>query len=257
MKHWTGRAGWLGPTESAAARAAALATTARLRRWAELLRRFPALAEMRVLDLGGTPAAWQAAPCPPAQVVTLNLRPGPEPPEPWLRSVQGDACDPPAWLRRDRFDLVYSNSVIEHVGGHARRQAFAGTAQAAADRHWVQTPYRYFPIEPHWHCPGFQFLPVPGRVLVSRWWPLGHPRPADRRAALADVCSVELLTATELQGYFPDSALWRDRRGGLTKYIVAIRGQSTLVRIPGRTGAGPDGSTVVVPEGAGRDGAGG
>ncbi len=40
---------------------------------------------------------------------------------------------------------------------------------------WVQTPYRYFPIEPHWIFPGFQFLPLSARTEISRRWPLGNP----------------------------------------------------------------------------------
>lgn len=63
------------------------------------------------------------------------------------------------------FDLVYSNSVIEHVGGHARSCDFAGMVKTLARRHWgVQTPYRYFSIEPHWLFPGLQFLPQSARA---------------------------------------------------------------------------------------------
>lgn len=53
------------------------------------------------------------------------------------------------------------NSPLEHVGGgHERRLRFAESVHALADRHRVQTPYRYFPIKPHWLAPGMQFLPV-------------------------------------------------------------------------------------------------
>ena len=202
---------------------ASLAARARAARWSELLRRFPNLASMRVLDLGGVPRQWTDRPVRPAQVVSVNLEEHPPVPEPWIRAVRGDACDLPPELRAERFDLVYSNSVLEHVGGHARRLAFARTVHAAADRHWIQTPYRYFPVEPHWLFPGFQFLPLRVRVALSHRWPIGHVRSPDRFSSLADVAWVELVGRTEMAGYFPDSDIWSERFGGLTKSLVAIR----------------------------------
>jgi hypothetical protein len=179
---------------------------------------------MRVLDLGGVPAAWQHLPAHPAEVVLVNLEPATEPAPAWMVQVEADACRLPARLRAERFDLVYSNSVLEHVGGHARRQAFAATVHASADRHWVQTPYRYFPIEPHWLFPGFQFVPPAGQVALSQRWPFGHIRSADRHAAVDDVLGVELLGRVQLASYFPTSEIWPERLGGLVKSLVAVRG---------------------------------
>lgn len=200
-----------------------LAARARASRWMELLRRFPDLASMRVLDLGGVPRQWVDHPVRPAQVVSVNLEDHPPVPQSWVVSVRGDACNLPSQLTGERFDLVYSNSVLEHVGGHVRRLAFARTVHAAAAHHWIQTPYRYFPIEPHWLFPGFQFLPAHVRVSLSHRWPLGHVRSPDRSAALVDVTGVELLGRTEMAGYFPDSEIWPERFGGLTKSLVAVR----------------------------------
>ena len=203
-----------------------LAARARTARWEEFLRRFPDLSSMRVLDLGGWPQEWVARPVRPAQVVTVNLEDLPPVPEsePWLVSLYGDACELPDSIRSERFDLVYSNSVLEHVGGHARRLAFAENVHSAADHHWVQTPYRYFPIEPHWVFPAFQFLPMRTRVAVSRRWPIGpSPHTADPDVAFVDVSWVELLGITEMRAYFPDSTIWRERFAGLTKSIVATR----------------------------------
>jgi hypothetical protein len=38
-----------------------------------------------------------------------------------------------------------ATSLIEHVGGQWRRQAFAEAARSLADHHWVQTPYSELP----------------------------------------------------------------------------------------------------------------
>lgn len=203
--------------------AGSLSARARGNRWSELLRRFPDLASMRVLDLGGVPRQWVNRAVRPTQVVTVNLEEHPPASVDWVVPIRGDACGLSAELRRERFDLVYSNSVLEHVGGHARRLAFVDTVHAAAGHHWIQTPYRYFPIEPHWLFPGFQFLPLRARVAVSRRWQLGHIRSKDLSTALSDVAWVELIGLTEMRAYFPDSEIWSERLAGFTKSLVAVR----------------------------------
>ncbi|MEU7003434.1 hypothetical protein [Nonomuraea sp. NPDC046570] len=121
------------------------------------------------------------------------------------------------------IDLVYSNAVIEHVGGHIRRERFADNVRALSPRHWVQVPYRYFPIEPHVLFPGFQFLPVATRRLIISNWPLVHTAPRDRLHALRDAMEVELLSVTEMRYYFPTSRIGYERMGGLIKSIIAVR----------------------------------
>ncbi|MGH9119365.1 MAG: class I SAM-dependent methyltransferase [Acidimicrobiales bacterium] len=197
------------------------ASRARSARWTELHRRFPALADMRVLDLGGLPQFWQAVPVRPTEVTTVNLEPAAVD-EPWHRHVVDDACDPQS-IRHERFDLVVSNSLLEHVGGFSQRQKLGDVIHAAAPRHWVQTPYRYFPVEPHWACPALQFLPVALRAAVVRRWPLGHARTTDHGASVSAVLWIDLLSLTEMRLLFPDSEIWRERALGITKSIVAVR----------------------------------
>lgn len=205
-------------------RPGSLAYRARTRRWAELTRRFPALSEMRVLDLGGTPQAWRLAPVTPAQVVTVNLDRHTVPEDvPGVTAVVADACALPSALAAERFDLVYSNSLLEHVGGHANRLRLAETVHTMSDRHWVQTPYRYFPVEPHWLFPGFQFLPLRARAEVSRRWPFGHIRSTGPGPAVDDVASVELVDITAMRRYFPRSEIWAERILGVPKSLVAVR----------------------------------
>jgi hypothetical protein len=208
---------------------------ARARRFRRLLERFPSLQDMRVVDLGGEAQTWIEAPVRPREVVLLNIpwmarsqqewldETGPG----WIRAVGGDACDPPAELSNDNFDLVFSNSVIEHVGGHQRRAAFAAAVHRLAPHHWVQTPNRYFPIEPHWLFPGFQFLPARARAEVQRRWPVGHfaalRGKQDDRDRMRDVLEVELVSKSELHWYFPDSEVIPERVGPLTKSWIVVR----------------------------------
>jgi hypothetical protein len=195
----------------------------RARRWAWLNAAFPDLRQMSVVDLGGTAGAWLQAPVRPARVHLLNLETPPADLPGWMDSDLADACELPDSVLRGPYDLVVSNSVLEHVGGHERRQRFADAVHRLADLHWVQTPYRYFPVEPHWLFPGFQFLPVAGRTVVARHWPLVHTPPADRAAALRAALGVELVSRTELAYYFPESEIRSERMAGLVKSLIAVK----------------------------------
>jgi Methyltransferase domain len=178
---------------------------------------------MSVIDLGGTASAWMHTPIRPKSVHIVNLERPPTDLPSWLRVEVADACDLPAAIRTGSYDLVFSNSVIEHVGGHAQRQRFAATVHELADRHWVQTPYRYFPVEPHWLFPAGQFLPVKARATVVRRWPLVHTPNIDRDRALREALGVELLSITDLKYYFPDSQIRHDRLAGLVKSLIAVK----------------------------------
>ena len=196
----------------------------RARRWEWLRAAFPQIENMSVIDLGGTAESWQRAPVRPARVHVVNLEPEADADLPsWLRADQGDACNLPSAILGSSYDLVFSNSVIEHVGGHAQRQRFAETVHKLADRHWVQTPYRYFPIEPHWLFPGFQFLPMSARAQISYRWPLAHTRSASVDDGLAEAMSVELLSRAEMSYYFPHAEIQVERLLGAVKSLIAVR----------------------------------
>lgn len=204
-----------------------LGAQARMRRWEVFAGLFPDVEQMRVVDLGGTVESWRRAPVRPREVVVVNLLEPGDADTPGLVPVLGDACRARAVLEDAGvdpvFDLVFSNSLLEHVGGHANRCALAGEVRALAPRHWVQTPYRFFPVEPHWVFPMMQFLPVAARTRVARRWPLVHTRPDSDAEALADVQWTELIGTTELRSYFPESQVVKERMAGLVKSIVAVK----------------------------------
>lgn len=199
-----------------------LSGRARARRWQHLIEAFSSFSEMRVLDLGGTPESWQLAPVRPKALTTVNLEPL-ESSSPQITAIQGDACDLPNSVARDHFDLVFSNSVLEHVGGHVRRQRLVDNIHSLADRHWVQTPYRYFPIEPHWLFPGLQWLPYEARVQISMRWNRGHIRTHTRAEAQDQVDEIDLIGISQMRRYFPSSVIWYERFAGLIKSLVAIQ----------------------------------
>jgi hypothetical protein len=197
-----------------------LSGRARARRWRVFGESFPDIAEMTVLDLGGDVRAWRLAPVRPKHLILLNIFPQ-EVEEPWITPLVGDACEPPADL--PEADLTYSNSVIEHVGGHWRRTQFAEVVHRCR-RYWVQTPARSFPIEPHFMIPWLQHLPRGAQTAVVTKWPLGnYAEVTEKPEALSRLLDIELLSAEEMGFYFPDSELYRERFAGLTKSFVAIK----------------------------------
>ena len=200
-----------------------LGASRRSLRWAWLQATFPKIDSMSVIDLGGTAESWLRAPVRPESVHVVNLDPPPLDIPHWIRADQADACQLPGQIRSGSYDLVYSNSVIEHVGGHTQRMRFADAVHRLADRHWVQTPYRYFPVEPHWLFPGFQFLPLALRAQVARRWPLAHMRSPSQEDGLRGALSVELLSRAEMALYFPDSTLRFERIMSLIKSMIAVK----------------------------------
>jgi hypothetical protein len=130
-----------------------------------------------------------------------------------VTQVQGDGTRMPFGDRE--FGVLFSNSVIEHVPA-ALQPAFAAEVRRVSERYFVQTPNRWFPVEPHYQFPFFQFLPervrrfLNGRFTLG-FQPKGHWEP------------IELLTARQLQRLFPDAVIHRERVLGLTKSLMAVR----------------------------------
>lgn len=197
---------------------------ARARRSEQFLATFPNLAEMDVLDLGGTFSSWERMPVRPRSVTTLNPELMGEFDADWFIAHRGDACEPPPEIEMATFDLVYSNSVIEHVGDEVRRRQFADVVHRVAGRHWIQTPNRAFPIEPHVLFPLHQFLPALPQALVYRYWPLCHTNGKTMDAARALADEIELLTRKEFADLFPKSELINEEfvHGLPPKSLIAV-----------------------------------
>lgn len=197
-----------------------LSARARLRRWYEFERTFPGIADMTVLDLGGDARAWRDAPVRPRRVILANIFEQ-QAEEPWMEAIVADACDPEAEL--PEADLVYSNSVIEHVGGHWRRQRFAAAVRKS-ERYWVQTPNRYFPVEPHFMMPWLQHLPLRAKEALVTHWPVGnYAEMSDRDEIRESAMDIELLSAAEMEHYFPDAEIRREKVLGLSKSLIAVK----------------------------------
>jgi len=185
----------------------------RFARFAELVADLPR--PVRILDVGGVEGFWERMGFPAggaaeARICLLNLEPVPVS-RPGFESRVGDARDL-SQFEDDAFDVVFSNSVIEHVGSFEDQARMAREVRRVGRRYSVQTPNRRFPIEAHTLVPGFQLLPTGLQASLLQRFALGWmPRLPDRERALAEARSLRLLTRAELARLFPDGCLRAER----------------------------------------------
>jgi hypothetical protein len=203
-----------------------LAYHTRRKRLADLLRVIDAAPKpVRILDVGGTHTYWKVMGLADRSDLTftvVNIFPS-EWPDSRFMWIVGDARDL-SQFGDGEFDLVFSNSVIEHVGGYADQQRMAAEIRRVGKRYFVQTPNRYFPIEPHFLFPGFQFFPERTKVFLLKRFRLGwFPKAKTDEEALGYAREITLLSRTEFSQLFPDGRIIDERFAGLVKSFTAVR----------------------------------
>lgn len=180
---------------------------------------------VRIIDVGGTEVFWEqmkVAGLNEFEITLLNTKPqivkysG-------FNSLTGDARNL-SQFNDNQFDVAFSNSVIEHVGSYADQQAMACEMQRVARRLYVQTPNYYFPLEPHFLFPFFQFLPFELKTQLVMRFRLGWlPRVKEKEKA-RDICtSIRLLTKKELKTLFAGARIHNEYFLGLVKSFVVIK----------------------------------
>lgn len=202
-----------------------LSQSFRARRMDRFQSMFHVTERTRVLDVGGSPEIWEVAGVRP-NLTFANLPRALEASSNGARQVGADGCMLP--FRDNAFDVVFSNSVIEHVGGLDKQRKFAAEIARVGRSFWVQTPNRGFPIESHLLLPFVHQLPKAWRpAIVNRftgWELLFHPTASQRQYYLHHFLhELRLLSAADLQSLFPDSELVREKVCGLTKSLIAVR----------------------------------
>jgi hypothetical protein len=183
----------------------------------------------RVIDLGGRADYWrrlfdQAFLAEAGVHVTLvNTEEMAPVDEPMFALVQGDATSVRQYAD-DAFDLVHSNSVVEHVGDWPRMEAFAAETRRLAPTYYVQTPYFWFPVEPHFSAPFFHWRSEQARARAllrrSHGW---FERARDMGEAMRSVQNARLLDRAQMRFLFPDAEIHDERVLGLTKSLIAVR----------------------------------
>ena len=178
---------------------------------------------MRILDVGGTRRVWERIGFADQEgilITILNAVPQISGHKN-IECVVGDACDMPQYRDRE-FDIVFSNSVIEHVGEEVRIKQMADEVRRVGKNYYVQTPNYYFPLEPHFVFPFFQFLPISVRASLLQRFDLAFIRKKPVRAeAEAEVRSINLLTGRQVKRLFPRAHIVQERVFGMTKSFQA------------------------------------
>jgi hypothetical protein len=201
----------------------------RKRRIRRFLDTFKPDKDTRILDVGGLPRFWLDVPI-PSQITLLNIH-GLDDYEasfmtPNQKSVVGNGTQLP--YDNHEFDIVFSNSVIEHVGTDRNQSLFAQEIRRVGKSYWVQTPAKEFFIEPHYFTLFLHWSskPVQKRLLrnFSLWGLLGRPTEATLDFVLAEL---RLMKRSEMNALFPDAEIWVERCMGLPKSYTAIKRELT------------------------------
>jgi Methyltransferase domain len=182
-----------------------------------------------ILDIGGTAGYWATYAnglqwtrlC----ITTVNVTYDDDTSHPDIAAMIGDGRDLGRLFEDQSFDLVHSNSVIEHVGKWNDMIAMSQEVRRVGRFYFVQAPYFWFPIEPHFRLPFFHWLPEPVRCQIVMRRAAGYfERQPDIGHAVSAVQSAVLPDRAQMQYLFPDATIIHEKWHGLTKSLMAIRG---------------------------------
>lgn len=187
----------------------------------ELIRDIPK--PVKILDAGGTENFWvqMGIDSGDVDITLLNT----EPISTTLKNIsyiKGDARD----LSRfgdNEFDVVFSNSVIEHVGRFDEQKKMADEITRTGKKYYVQTPNYYFLVEPHFLFPLFQFLPRGvQRFLVMKFRMGWFEKCKTKKQADEIIDSIHLLSEEQVRKLFPEGKIVKEKLFGLTKSFLII-----------------------------------
>jgi hypothetical protein len=213
------------PTTDLRPLASAISLRFRRRRMARFLREMRVTPETRVLDVGGTPECWRLLERPP-KVTLLNSTSDLERWSAPETQVAGDGRLLP--FRDGAFDIVFSNSVIEHLGTREDQERFALEAARVGRAYWIQTPNRWFPLEQHLLTPFIHWLPRPWQRRLAPRLSLSNSLlsvGASRQKYYIShfLNDIRLIGPRELSRLFPGAKIIRERFLGLSKSLTAVR----------------------------------
>lgn len=174
-----------------------------------------------ILDVGGTINFWEVMGYTDSehQITLLNLIKSPSNYKN-ISSVIGDATNMSEYADK-HFDVVFSNSCIEHLGSYENMKLMAEEIKRVGSKYFIQTPNKYFFIEPHFCFPFYNFLPHVLQIELLTHFKLGWISKRKNRKDASDfIKAIRLLSKKELESLFPDSTLYEEKFLGLTKSFI-------------------------------------
>jgi SAM-dependent methyltransferase len=194
--------------------------TRRLKQFVEM---FPDIKNLSVLDVGGTPLNWDVVVgflgAKPKKLVLANLKVKNSPD---YKIIAGDArCMP---FKDGEFDLVFSNSVIEHVGTPENQRKYASECLRIGKKIYIQTP-KYFFIEPHIVTPFIHWLPRDwvGYYLIRYFTFRGWVSRPSRKQIEEKLPFIRLVSENELKEFFPGCEIITERFLFMPKSFMIIK----------------------------------
>ena len=180
----------------------------------------------KILDIGGDIQYWKNIGWqhPACKIHLLNLYESkvPENETDQFSSSVGNGLS--LEYKKGEVDLIFSNSVIEHVGSYENQQIFANEVRRVSDKYIVQTPSIWFPLEPHSLIPLFQFLPHPIRALLIMTFNINYfPKAKTYKAAIIVSHSTLMFTHKRFKQLFPEAEIQVERFLGIPKSYTAIK----------------------------------
>lgn len=183
---------------------------------------FPEDRQISILDIGGAAYFWADKDLlkqKRVKVTLLNLQKEDALPE-GLVSVVGDATDLSAFENKS-FDLVFSNSVIEHLYTWPNQQKMAAEIQRVGKYFFVQTPNKHFFLEPHYAVPFIQYFPKKLSLWLLTQTRISRMQQWTKEAAKQYLEEIRLLDLREFSILFPDAKIYKEKFFGMNKSFTA------------------------------------
>lgn len=133
-----------------------------------------------------------------------------------IKTLIGDATDLSQFADKS-FDIVHSNSVIEHLYNFNNQSKMASEIVRVGKKYIVQTPNKYFFLEPHYLLPFFQFIPDKLKYLILTKTKLSRLKKWDKNFAKQYINEIRLLSLKEMKILFPKSKIYFEKFIGMNK----------------------------------------